>query len=224
MGFGTEIKRLRNNAKISAKKLADLIGIDSERLRKWELNDQGPRHEDKLIIEKYFGNSLEAIMKWEEIPNEFLVSKPFHKTLLTKKLNPKKGTIIFTDADFSAGNSIEFYDDAAMINASYTMDIPEFAGTTSFRSYGDSMEPIIKSGSIVFATKIEDWASHLEYGQIYGIVCQDNRRYLKYIRKSKKENSHFLLKSENEFYDDFEIPKEKIKNVWLIHGWLNKRT
>ena len=111
-----------------------------------------------------------------------------------------------------------------MINASYTMDIPEFAGTTSFRSYGDSMEPIIKSGSIVFATKIEDWASHLEYGQIYGIVCQDNRRYLKYIRKSKKENSHFLLKSENEFYDDFEIPKEKIKNVWLIHGWLNKRT
>jgi len=148
----------------------------------------------------------------------------FHKLLLEKKLSENPNSVIYTDSDFSAGNSIEFFDDNQMIQSAYTMDIPEFKGTVAFRAYGDSMEPSIKSGSIVFATKIEDWISHLEYGQVYGIVCNDNRRYLKYIRRSKKESTHFLLKSENEFYDDFELPKDKIKNIWLIHGWLNKRT
>ena len=152
-------------------------------------------------------------------------NKPYHQKRQEKKLIDKNpNEIVFTNADFSAGTSIEFFDDTQMIQSAYTMDIPEFKGTVAFRAYGDSMEPTIKSGSIVFATKIEYWNSHLEYGQVYGIVCTDNRRYLKYIRKSKKQDTHFLLKSENEFYDDFELPKDKIKNIWLIHGWLNKRT
>lgn len=59
------------------------------------------------------------------------------------------------------------------------------------------MESRIKSGSIVFARIIE-WKDHLEYGQIYGVVMNDNRRYLKYIRKSKEnDKTHFLLRSES---------------------------
>jgi phage repressor protein C with HTH and peptisase S24 domain len=160
-----------------------------------------------------------------KVYNSENISPDFRGHLQEIKLSErKKNQIIYTDVDFSAGTSIEFFDDNQMIQSAYTMDIPEFKGTIAFRAYGDSMEPSIKSGSIVFATKIEDWTSHLEYGQVYGIVCNDNRRYLKYIRRSKKEATHFLLKSENEFYDDFELPKDKIKNIWLIHGWLNKRT
>jgi phage repressor protein C with HTH and peptisase S24 domain len=86
------------------------------------------------------------------------------------------------------------------------------------------MEPAIKSGSILFGTRVEDWQSHLEYGQIYGIVCTDKRKYLKYIRKDKENpKANFLLRSENQEYDDFELPKTKIKSIWLIHGWINKR-
>lgn len=129
----------------------------------------------------------------------------------------------FYDSDFAAGD-IEFYDDRSAIKPAYEMDIPEFSGCTAFRTYGDSMEPMIKSGSILFGTRVEDWQSHLEYGQIFGIVCIDNRKYLKYIRKDKsKHETHYLLRSENKEYDDFELPKEKIKHIWLIHGWINKR-
>lgn len=63
MGFGKEIKRLRSDAGVSAKKLADLIGVDSERLRKWELYDFEPRAEDQYKIENFFGNNLEDIKK-----------------------------------------------------------------------------------------------------------------------------------------------------------------
>lgn len=142
---------------------------------------------------------------------------------VAKKTNPAEG-IKFYDVDFAAGD-IEFYDDNNAIKPVYTMDIPEFGGCTAFRTYGDSMDPLIRPSSILFGTIIEDWHSHLEYGQIYGIVCKDKRKYLKYIRKfNESPKTHFLLRSENPEYDEFELPKDVIKSVWLIHGWINKRT
>lgn len=136
---------------------------------------------------------------------------------------PEPGKEIpFYDVDFAAGD-IEFYNGNSNITAAYTMDIPEFSGCTAFRTYGDSMAKLIRSGDILFATRVDDWQSHLEYGQIYGIICTDDRRYLKYIRRAEDDRSYFLLKSENDHYDDFLLPKEKIKSIWLIHGWMNKR-
>ncbi|NCT92913.1 MAG: LexA family transcriptional regulator [Chitinophagaceae bacterium] len=140
-----------------------------------------------------------------------------------KKIEQGKA-IPFYDIDFAAGD-IEFYNGNSTIQAAYTMDIPEFSGCTAFRTYGESMEKLIKSGDILFGTRVNDWESHLEYGQIYGIICIDKRRYLKFIRKANgKEDTHFLLKSENQAFDDFLLPKSKIKSIWLIHGWMNKRT
>lgn len=141
-----------------------------------------------------------------------------------KKLRNGTGLIKFYDVDFAAGD-VEFFDDMNHFTPAYTMDIPEFSGCTAFRAYNNSMEKLIFSGDILFATKEEDWQESLEYGQIYGIVCHNRRKYLKYIRKAQgKESSHFLLKSENsEEYDDFTLAKSKIKSIWLIHGWLKKR-
>lgn len=138
----------------------------------------------------------------------------------------KNGELIkFYEADFAASRDIEFFDDEATITPAYTMDIPEFAGCIAFRTYSDSMAPLIKGGDILFATKVEDWQDGLEYGQIYGITRTDRRRHLKYIRRSASHQTHFLLRSENaDMYDDFELHKDKIKNIWLIHGWINKRT
>lgn len=143
-----------------------------------------------------------------------------------QKKQLRTGSIKFYDTNFAAGVDVEFYDDLNSITPAYTMDIPEFAGCTAFRTYNDSMEPLIKSGDILFATKVDDWGDGLEYGQIYGITRIDGRRHLKYIRKAKEhENTHFLMRSENiDLYDDFLLAKSKIKNIWLIHGWINKRT
>jgi len=67
MSFGKEIKRLREDVPISAQKLADYIGIDADRLRKWEQKDMDPRHEDVVKIEAFFGMDLKAIMGLKSI-------------------------------------------------------------------------------------------------------------------------------------------------------------
>jgi transcriptional regulator with XRE-family HTH domain len=66
MATGKEIKRLResNEKKISVAKAASLIGIDSERLRKWEQRDADPNDSDDIEkVEKYFGVSLDDLKK-----------------------------------------------------------------------------------------------------------------------------------------------------------------
>jgi hypothetical protein len=195
----------------------------------------------KGTVSSYLNGKIKASKNFIEdfanfyklIKEELIDSKPQTIPLNTEivksknsdALNKNAGLLVpFYDIDFSAGADIATIDNN-QVQPDYYMDVPEFSGCTAFRAYSDSMEKLIKSGSILFGTKVDEWNIHLEYGQIYGIICSDGRRYLKYIRRHHENSKeYFLLKSENESYDDFDIPKIAIRSVWLIHGWLNKRT
>lgn len=87
MAFGTEIKRLREDANISVKKIADKIGVNPDRWRKWEEKDLTPRLEDAQLIESFFGmeiskvGNLQSIKKFLIVPrgsskNESTVQEP----------------------------------------------------------------------------------------------------------------------------------------------------
>src|SRR5690606_18844124 len=75
MGFGKEIKRLREEANISVQKLAEKIGVDAERWRKWEAKDLTPRLEDTAAIEAFFGMDLNAITGLESIKKFLIVPR-----------------------------------------------------------------------------------------------------------------------------------------------------
>jgi hypothetical protein len=144
-----------------------------------------------------------------------------------KKINPTveiKETVLipFFGVDFMNGKEGVFGGEN-LENPEYYLDIPDFRGCIAFRSHWDCADKLIKVGSILFVRKIEDWKSHLEYGKIYGIICTDDRRYLKRIRLDKqKPKTHFLLCCENEFFDPFSIPKNKIKTIWLLEGLITR--
>lgn len=176
----------------------------------------------KTLLANYFNVEEDVFNKTEIVVKEDaeIITSP------NGKFQKKKMDLLvpFYDIDFAAGNDLVLVDNNK-VTPDYYMDVPEFSGCTAFKAYSDSMENLIKSGNILFGTKVEEWHLHLEYGQIYGIICNDGRRYLKYIRKFiENPKEYFLLKSENPNYDDFEIPKVAIRSIWLIHGWLNKRT
>lgn len=54
MAIGKEIKRLREGAGVSAENLAKWLGVNVDKLRKWELRDTNPKPADRVAIEKYF--------------------------------------------------------------------------------------------------------------------------------------------------------------------------
>lgn len=214
-----DIKKLREEKGLSQQELADLTAIPKGRINAWEQRGAQPKTEDYLHLTKFF-NEYKSVQSKKVSSN--IIHAPSGK--FPKKIGLGSQPVPYFDVDFTAGD-IEVYDDNHALQPAYMMDIPEFSGCTAFRVFSNSMERMIISGSILFGTKVNDWNDHLEYGQIYGIVCNDKRRYLKYIRKAPhKDETHFLLKSENVAeFDDFLMPKNKIKSIWLIHGWLNKR-
>lgn len=62
MAAGKEIKRLRGS--ISVQKVASLIGVDVERLRKWEQRDADPKDSgDVAAVEAYFGRPISELSR-----------------------------------------------------------------------------------------------------------------------------------------------------------------
>ncbi len=190
-------------------------GIPYDRMYKWTKGVSKPKIEDYNLLLQYFSDG--------NFSNSIEIMRP-EGEIVTNKVarNKETGLIPFYNADFMAGRNDNSVSDGSE-HPDYYMDVPEFAGCIAFRAFGDSMEKLIKSSSVLFGLKLDsDWREYIEYGQIYGITMKNGQRYLKYIRRAKSDR-HFLLKSENENYDDFEVPKEKIKNIWLIQGWIDKR-
>ena len=54
------------------------------------------------------------------------------------------------------------------------------------------------------------------FGNIY-VVELPNYRAMKRIRKGSDDN-HIILRSDNEDYDDVEVPKADIRSLWVVEN------
>lgn len=83
---------------------------------------------------------------------------------------------------------------------------------------GESMNPIIKNGSMISVREIKNW-DFIVYGQIYLVVTPEYR-LLKYVRKHENKD-YVLLKSANPDFDDIELSKGDIVKLLLVEDILN---
>ena len=87
------------------------------------------------------------------------------------------------------------------------------------RVSGDSMYPEIIDGGFVAIRPVKD-ISTIFWGHIYVIVTEDYR-LVKYIRKHHADDSRIVLHSANPEYDDMEIPRNNIRNLFYVEAILN---
>lgn len=201
-------KQLKREAGVGEEILVKIIDNCPDLNAEWLITGKGSMLKDDSL------NQLEIYTP--NLSHEEVQKLTNYRPPLSRDLIPYYGV------DFTAGNAVATFDDQT-VKPEYYMDIPDFRGCVAFRAYSDSMEPAIRSGSILFGTKLRDISS-IEYGQVYGVILKDGRRMLKYIRKHpSKPDDYFVFSSENSAYDDMEIHKEQVKSLWLIHGHLSKR-
>lgn len=243
-----ELDKLLYEYDITQDQLSSFMGVPRGRISMWLKNEKKyppkasdaytydisanffasiPREMVKKVIDNYhvvMGNIehrsngtpfSSGNIEIEKINSENIVVNK-NKTKVNNKLIP------YYDVDIMAGMGI-LYEDSPNYKPSYHMEVPQFSGCSAFPVYADSMLPLIEPGSIIFCTHIINWDEVLEYGQVYAIQLNDNRRFIKYIRKSK-DDTKFLMRSANAEYDDFEIPKKNISQIWLVEGWMRKKT
>ncbi|MAX78918.1 MAG: hypothetical protein CL843_01935 [Crocinitomicaceae bacterium] len=115
-------------------------------------------------------------------------------------------------AGFGGGDwSISNYD----IQESYV--VPDFNGIDfMIRVKGSSMYPKYASGDIVACRKMND-DSFIQWNKVYVISTRDQGILVKRLKKSEVED-HYMVVSDNENYDPFDIPKDQITGLALVVG------
>ena len=83
------------------------------------------------------------------------------------------------------------------------------------RVSGDSMAPVIGNGDLIAIREVRN-TSLIFWGQIY-VVLLDDYRMVKYVRRHP-DDSMVILRSENSQYDDIEVPKSEIRDLFLVEN------
>lgn len=148
-----------------------------------------------------------------EKPGEYRVTR------IVEPSETPKG-VPYYDVDFIGGFDMVFNDQTQ--NPTGYINFPQYSRADAWANIsGHSMEPVISNGDIIALHHIGDWKTFLLYGEIYGIIT-DHYRTVKRVRKSADPDCLILEPINKNGYDEQEIPKEIIRDVWQVIGSVKK--
>ena len=130
-----------------------------------------------------------------------------------------KGIAYYSDIDVTAGADDLFTDGSHA--ASRYIFIPEFEDCdNAFPLYGDSMYPKYQSGQVILCKEFKEWRDFVPFGEVF-LVITDSLRMVKYVKKASTDE-HYLLASENSHFESFEVPKNRIRRMFLVKGAIQR--
>ena len=124
----------------------------------------------------------------------------------------------FYDMDVTAG-IVEAYPDTE--TPAYSINFaPVNDCTAALPVYGESMEPGIRSGDIVFVRELHNRTT-LQWGEIYLVVTDetcDNMRTIKRVYPHP-DGQHYILRADNPTYKgDTVIPIASVLKIFIVKG------
>jgi transcriptional regulator with XRE-family HTH domain len=63
--FGAELKKIRKERGVSVPQLSDILQIPKDRIYKWEQGKNGPKYEDRELLQKWIKDG-----EWTNVPHE----------------------------------------------------------------------------------------------------------------------------------------------------------
>ncbi|MFA9370721.1 MAG: helix-turn-helix transcriptional regulator [Labilibaculum antarcticum] len=98
--------------------------------------------------------------------------------------------------------------------------IPYWGENLSFINvFGDSMYPKFQSGEIIGIKEVE--YIYLTFGNPFVVVLKNGDVHLKYVRKGK-DDTHVILASENQLYEDREFHIKNIRSFHQVKGVISR--
>lgn len=140
------------------------------------------------------------------------------KEFKDKEINPHRmdrQMVPLIPAQAHAG-TFEMYSEGVVPEDCLKIYSPYQGVQCAIRVIGDSMEPEINSGSILFLEKINDkafipWGSPL-------VLDTENGSLVKLLYPSSKGEEYLEVRSYNSNYPPFEVPKQSIYGIYRIRG------
>ena len=210
------IKHLRVLKNLSQEAFADHLNVTRSRIGSYEENRSSPSVDFLMELSAFFNIPIDILIK-----NDLTKTKDISfievgnkKVLFPIMVNEENENLIeVVPAKASAGYLLG-YDDPEYIEQLQKANLP-FIPTGKHRMFpikGDSMLPA-KDGSYIIGEYIEDIKS-IKSGYTYIVVTKNDGMTYKRVYNQVEEQQSFLLKPDNNLYQSYEIPANKVVEMW----------
>jgi SOS-response transcriptional repressor LexA len=218
--IGQRIKHLRNSHDLSQTQLAELLGYKNyTTVTKWEKGENLPRGKELKMMAEYFKVSTDYILG---LTNDILPNKEENDLLsIYTQLEPPRQKKVYSYAEkeledqnkvvsfpvygkTAAGTDPVTYGDPDVEHQDFS-NVPAGADI-ALNVTGDSMEPLISDGSIVFYKS----QPTVENGEIAIVEIEGDGVTCKRV-KFDYENEKIILQSENDKYEDMVFDNNQIR-------------
>ncbi|MBC9914582.1 XRE family transcriptional regulator [Chitinophaga varians] len=236
--WGENLRILRMRKKLSQQHLADLLGINRNKITAQESGKtRNPRLEDLVLISDFFRVDLDTFIKndLQQATEEQLLELEAGNTV---DLTGRHIRILPITVDQDNEENMEYvpararagyrsgHADPEFIAGLPKFSLPELPRGKTIRMFpisGDSMHPI-PDGSHIIAQYLEDW-SHLKDNTACVLVLKGGEEDIifKLVTSRVKQKGTLLLRSLNEAYTDFEVPINEVAEIWTFIGYLSKQ-
>lgn len=215
----SRIKYLIQLKRISQAEFARRINIDPSNLCK-HLTSKLPITDvliNRIVVE--MGVSKQWLKYGDDVPYSKVAGQSVEVLDVEKLSVVKQPGIPVYDIDVTAG-----CEELSMMFTQDKIDgfvsLPRMSQNSIIvRVSGNSMYPEINDGGYIAIRPVKN-IDTIFWGHIYVVVTEDYR-LVKYVRRDNADNKKIILHSANPEYDDMELPKSSIKNLFLVEAILN---
>lgn len=202
MNIGDRIKELRISARMSQQELADKLNVAKQTIYKYENGIVTNIPSDKIeMMASLFHVTPQSIMGWIDAPdpNADLYAKYPNIKPIKKVKIPMLGNIACGEPTFADEEHETYIETDGHIQADFCLTCA-----------GDSMEPKMQSGDIVFIRK----QNAVDDGQIAAVLIEDEAT-LKRVYYDRPNNILRLI-AENPKYDPLIYSGEQLDRIRIL--------
>lgn len=204
---GKQLKEWLASKRMSAKELADSIGVTDQAIYAQIKKD---------IVADSFKHKV-AKANLDIFKEDFVSDKPtIYKPKIS--LNPQNGSLPVYDVYGRAGKA-ELFNTMDNIDVLGYIKVPGYENCLGWvKVKGDSMSPYLNSGDYIALKQVD--IAFINWGNVYFIVFTGDltpEPMVKYVRKSNKPD-YIVLRSHNEKYEDMEIPLHSVRAIYAVRG------
>lgn len=215
----SRIKYLIQLKRISQAEFARRINIDPSNLCK-HLTSKLPITDvliNRIVVE--MGVSKQWLKYGDDVPYSKVAGQSVEVLDVEKLSVVKQPGIPVYDIDVTAG-----CEELSMMFTQDKIDgfvsLPRMSQNSIIvKVSGNSMYPEINDGGYIAIRPVKN-IDTIFWGHIYVVVTEDYR-LVKYVRRDNADDKKIILHSANPEYDDMELPKSSIKNLFLVEAILN---
>ncbi len=222
--FGTNLKFLRKQKRLSQQALSDELGVKRSSIGAYEELRAEPNYDMLKKMADYFDISMDELTQdiintnWQ--PKVRGTVTDFRVLSITVDQQDKQN-IEFVPVKASAGYT-NGYGDPEYVASLQKFTLPMFNQGTfrAFEIKGDSMLPL-ESGTMIIAEYVEDW-KHMKSNDTYIIITSSEGIVYKRLGQKYNETKGVKLVSDNPSFSPYWVEPQDILEIWKAKAFISK--